>query len=212
MQQSNPFLGTINITTEPILKTEPSIIILNCSEQFIPDSNTATILLPPTSAIMADADGDINTFNQLYFNYLCSPQVREFISVIFQLMIRGMNVFIYVDKTEAMNLNFCSVLLEFFASMYGVVLGNGQQMFTVIPERLGNVANELFLNNLIDVDTLLSRFDIGLCAPEVFCKLNNEKCLTISTDIDVIINTWVNFHRTRFTNPNMIMPISLVRR
>lgn len=214
MRQNNPFTGFLTlIAGEPVLKTQPNMIILNCSEQPIPDSNTATILLPPTSAVMADADGDINAFNAMYYEYLCTPQVREFIDVILQLLVRGVHVFICVDKAEAMNLNFCSVLMEFFVTMYGIVIGTAQQPFTVVPDRLYNVANELYLNNLIDTDTLLNRFDISRCMPEVFCKLNNERCLTVSTNIDDIISTWINFQNSMYTGIiDMIMPISMVRR
>ena len=61
-----------------------------------PNSIKATILLPPTQAIIADADDDIQTFQALYYNYLISDEVTEFISIVLYVLYTGVNVLIYI--------------------------------------------------------------------------------------------------------------------
>lgn len=135
------------VTNEPILEGHPNRV-------------SATILLPPAQAIIADADDDMQTFQTLYYQYLISDEVTEFFSLIFYILHIGVNVLIYIPKEDMKSLDYVGFLLGFFNNNYGLQIGNEQISFAFNPQFEGMIADMLYLNDLIDSKDVLMNFSV----------------------------------------------------
>ena len=132
---------------------------------------SATILLPPTQAIIADADDDIQTFQSLYYQYLISDEVTEFISLIFFVLHTGINIMIYIPKEDVKSLDYVSFLLGFMMNNYGIQIGTESIPFSFNPNYITVISDMLYLNNLIDYADMITSFPVQSMSDMSISKL-----------------------------------------
>lgn len=149
------------VTNEPLLEGHPNRV-------------GATILLPPTQAIIADADDDMMTFQNLYYQYLISDEVTEFITLLFYILNKGVNILMYIPKEDVKSLDYVGFLLAFFMNNYGIQIGTDQAQFSFNPQFEGIVGDMLYLNELIDYDELLMGFNVALLNDATIVKMYNR--------------------------------------
>lgn len=149
------------VTNEPILEGHPNKV-------------AATILLPPTQAIIADADDDIQTFQTMYYQYLISDEVTEFFSLLFYILHIGVNILMYIPKEDVKSLDYVGFLLAFFTNNYGIQVGTDQIPFAFNPQFEGMIADMLYLNDLIDYVDLLMNFSVLTINDGSIMKLYND--------------------------------------
>lgn len=149
------------VTNEPLLEGHPNRV-------------GATILLPPTQAIIADADDDMMTFQNLYYQYLISDEVTEFITLLFYILNKGINILMYIPKEDVKSLDYVGFLLSFFMNNYGIQIGTDQVQFSFNPQFEGIVGDMLYLNELIDYDELLLGFNVALLNDATITKMSTR--------------------------------------
>lgn len=165
------FRGSIEWTSDiNTLITRPEAIVLVLGEynvQLPPmvDHMPASILLPPCEATMLQLDGYLREFEVNYTQYLNSPELREYISILLAGMMEGVRFIIYIGKDE-LELPFFGILLNFFASYYGIVIGDTISIPFSHNYNNPNAINTLMEFNRISPDIYLMFYPLGIPIPE----------------------------------------------
>lgn len=132
------------------------------------DIMTASILLPPYECTALQLDGNLAEFEHLYTQYLNSPDIRRYFSILFVGLLNGYNFLIYLGNDEA-QLPFFGILLNFLNSYYGIIPATiGPNGF--IPFQF-NYNNPHILENLYEFDHItpnfmLTYYPINLTIPD----------------------------------------------
>lgn len=165
------FKGTIEWTSDiNQLVSRPEAIVLVLGEYDIQlppmiDHMPASILLPPCEATMLQLDGYLKEFEMNYAQYLNSPELREYLSIILAGILQGHRFIIYIGKDE-LELPFFGILLNFFVSCYGIVIGNMTNIPFSHNYNNPNAINLLMEYNRITPDVYLMFYPLGIPIPE----------------------------------------------
>lgn len=157
--------GTLQWTNDlGSLTNFPGYTILNLAEldNFPPmlDILPASILLPPYEASMLQLDGMLREFEYQYIQYLESPDVRRWMSMLFKGLLLRKNFIIYIGKDE-MELPFFGVLCNYFATRYGIIIGGPTQSYSHNTNNPA-VIETLFEFGWVDHHTFLMYFPLGV--------------------------------------------------
>lgn len=186
------FKGSIIISSDPKFCFDLSmtgnnkIISLDEDDEIIelsPLNNNnvvkGTILLPPIEAGWKEIDGDEFGYFEVYTNYLSSPQVTEFITVLLATIYSGTNIIVYcpefnqcVDMSEL----YVKVLYRFLENLYGIHIGtNDMDPFQLSPLMIPVYLIEIYGMGIIDPYTFLLEFGSPGDIPDtVYLKLIND--------------------------------------
>lgn len=157
--------GTIYITTDESVVNScintHKIVILG--EQNVENTSfiPASVLLPNYDALEAEANGDMNAFNILYYNHLQSREANEFIGAIIKALIRGINILFFITKDES-EMGYCNFLLNYILQNFGINVGTKTQPFTYNPAYDSTICNTLYYMNTIDCDEYLELYPMNL--------------------------------------------------
>lgn len=161
----------------------------------------ATILLPPTQAIIADADDDMETFQTLYYQYLISDEVTEFISLIFYVLHTGINILLYIPSEDVKSLDYVGFLLSFISNNYGIKIGTDNIPFDFNNNYQSLICDMLYLNDLIDYKDVMMTFPMSIVSSMCIDKLYSEmRPFTRSDDVIFRRNYFINYQNKILRN------------
>lgn len=165
------FRGSINWTSDiNQLASRPDVTVLVLGEYDIQlppmiDYMTASILLPPCEATMLQLDGYLKEFEINYVQYLNSPELREYLSILFTGLLNGNKFVIYIGHDE-LELPFFSIMLNFFASYYGIIVGNMANIQFSHNYNNPNAINVLMEYSRVTPETYLMYYPLNTPIPE----------------------------------------------
>lgn len=108
----------------------------------------ASILLPPYQAVMAEMDGDMGTFYNLYGQHLATKEADSYICLIIAALVRGINILIYIPKDE-FGLTFTSAFMQYLQMVYGITVGTENIPCNYNPEFNAVLCNRLYIHEFI---------------------------------------------------------------
>lgn len=120
----------------------------------------ASLYNPPFEAITANIDGDYNTFQQLYFQYLVTnSDVSEFTIAMIRSLIMGKEIVLYLDRNEY-DLYF-NVLSNYFTSSYSLLIGNPYTGIQggINDNMLQDIVSYLYLTNEMPADIFIRLYN-----------------------------------------------------
>lgn len=155
-------MGTLYIANDfelaqNVLYTGGKIIILDegFEETSPPGIIMASILLPPYQALGQLVDGDMETFANMYTEYLFSPDPDSFISLIVTCLFKGVNIIMYTPDGFG-SLEFFPVLANYILNVYGITIGGPNNPFIFNPAFLSSVLNVIYKYGLITTPEFIS--------------------------------------------------------
>lgn len=165
---NKPILGNLylvdDINVAMASKNMPGTFTISLTEEagyikYIPEAMGGTILLPPYEAMIYLSDGDFNNFRDIYLQYLSlSPEIDLFLSVILRAcLINDSRLIFYVPKEE-LSLGFFSVIAEYIANCFGIVIGTVQNAFYYNPVYDPIVMERIYVNELMNKEELMTYF------------------------------------------------------
>lgn len=77
-------------------------------------------LLPPMDALIAEADGDEQSFDIIYFNHFSEPFVEQFVIALIVFLFKGGHLIMYYPELDT---NIAPKLLQMFWNKYGISIG-----------------------------------------------------------------------------------------
>lgn len=182
--------GFMNITSDPkfcfeFSQNTPNTKIISLDEdnsfmELSPSYNAnvimGSILLPTTEAQWAEIDGDIQSYNSLYYMHLSSEPVAEFINTLIGFVYLGGNIIFYCPDFDASGLDnskYIEFIMNYLESAYGIHLGTTPQDtfrydITCIPMYYIGI----YTMNIIDAITFIREYPIDAMIPdEIYYKI-----------------------------------------
>lgn len=146
-----------NIVTQSIYN-DARIIVLDEQNPFpnYPNVYMASLLVPPYSILEKIIDGDIQTAEAMYIDYLTSHEVNSFIAIILFALYRGENIVLYINSDEV---GFKDMLLRYICNVYGIIIGSEFVKCQYNEAGLMNILISLYMNRLISASVFL--FNLG---------------------------------------------------
>lgn len=90
-----------------------------------------SVLLPPYQALDADINGDINSYNQIYYDYLTRmEQCYDAFATIIVSAYKGVNILLYVENAELSHKKF---LIDYMRARFGIQIGSATTPFGIDP-------------------------------------------------------------------------------
>ena len=185
------------VTNEPLFQNHPNRV-------------AATILLPPTQAIIADADDDMQTFEALYYNYLISDEVTEFISIVLYVLYTGVNVLIYIPSEDVKSLSYVGFLLEFLKNNYGIQVGTDAIPYLLDINYLPMIVDMLYLNELISYKDVIMSFSISMISDMSICKMYADSNPYTRCNTPQEMRQYFTDYQNRIINNNNVFMESVV--
>lgn len=129
------------------------ITIGDVDKQFAMQINAieGDLLLPPYPAIMAECNGDMNSFIHLYTMHLSDLDVLGFVKEIIRGLYLGCNYVFYLPKAQA-GMAYSKVLLEYFRMNFGITVGSPTNNFIYDITYNGVICSLLYSYNYISID------------------------------------------------------------
>lgn len=147
------FTGTLNI----VFDLETALLASQASKvMYIGELNpaipatfiTASILLPPYPAIVAEIDGDVNSYNQIYTQHLLfDKNCYDMLAVMLVALYNGIHITIYIEDPTGDTMH-GKFIFDFLATFYGIIPGSPQTIFAYNPTF--NVRNASILLSYLD--------------------------------------------------------------
>jgi hypothetical protein len=136
-----------------------------------------SILLPPFYAVSAENDGNMEAFQNLYYQHLASKEADCFICVVLAALARGFNILFYVPKDES-ELAFTPALMQYMFNIYGVLVGSENNEFQYNNAFNHIVCTRLYFHDLISYQEYFVahpvNFDIDrLVIPKLIYDMGN---------------------------------------
>lgn len=157
--------GTIYITNDinlclSNLNMCKTIVIADEPDQYnIPGKIGGSLLLPPYEAMEYLIDGDMNSFNREYLNYLqTNYSVDKFVSIIIQALIAGTNIIFLLEDEEELTDQIEVTLLNFFVMQYGIIIGTSSRSFAFDTTYTPFILNKLYAEEDMPKETYLNLF------------------------------------------------------
>ncbi|WP_301204361.1 hypothetical protein [Bacteroides acidifaciens] len=169
----------------------------------------ATILLPPTTAVFREIDGDSQGFIMEYHSWLHNDTVEDFISAIILMMCRGYNVLLYAPSYSEDTI-WVNELLKYFEMTYGLHVGTSAENGFVY-----NPAFDPYNLDMMYFYCCISVMDYLAMIPPyyvnipltIMAKLNNDLA-TFSGGDEPIDQTYNRIRYALSINPNMVPAVS----
>lgn len=112
-------------------------------------ASIGSLLLPPPTASMAEVDGDVQRYINIYREHLYQQNQMEFISALLAGIYKGRNIIIYMTPEE-FQMSFPITLLQFFTDTFGVNIGTETRPFSINPNTTSTILCMMYLNNMIN--------------------------------------------------------------
>lgn len=136
----------------------------------------ASILLPPYESSEADTYGDEEAARNIYIQYLMRPETMKVFATILAALHAGKEICFYIPMDESTAFKFGRTLLEFMASQFGVLVGDGigygfppNPSTNPDPMYESSRLNTMFLYDVIDLNTLAVEYPPGIIPNDMVC-------------------------------------------
>lgn len=141
----------------------------------------APTLLPPIEAITAELEGDYSTAEVIYNEYLKTPEVDIFISVIIAAVLQNISLALIFGQNER-NFWFPKVFLNHLFNMYGISVGTDGMTMGIDGEVMPFIANQaipfdfakIYNMGIIDYQTFMSNHPNMPIHPSCLTKMIQE--------------------------------------
>lgn len=214
--------GTINITNDPelilALSSTHTIICVSGETSHYRDlihaSNAmvASILLPPYEALVADIDGDMETFKNIYFSHLSNGEAFEYLLLIIRAIFDGKHILLFTTKTES-EMSYVPAILEYMYFNFGIMIGTETNSFALDHYKYHIILELLFMHDLLDLNTFIYLYpaDIPIQNQYVVSKAMNILPPHQGTmeEFVLIVNDMKN--RSKVSGSMPIIPVGRVR-
>lgn len=181
----------------------------NLPPQFIP----CPILLPPYEALNAEINGDMQTYVQLYSQYLSSnKECYDTFMTIITALFNDTNMILYVE--EGNNLQHANALMQYMFNVFNIQIGTDQVQYVLNPDIIpvllaliydfidGVMSPEVLLLQIQDFNILVNIPMTYMYAGFLLDKLVKE---TKVKDLNELKAYYDRLHEFRSkTNPYMI--------
>jgi len=132
----------------------------------------AGVLMPPTEMLMDWADGNQQTLNVQYPQYLMTKDCDDFIIALIAAMTK-MNIVLYIPDEEFSI--FGQLLLNHIYYTYGIVVNTPSTQFAVLEQKIPLIISKFFMIDVMDPDVYLSLYPANYMLPDfVINKLAEE--------------------------------------
>lgn len=105
-----------------------------------------TLLMPPYEAISARLEGDMQTYNITYNNYLASDFIIAYLAIFVKLLYSGTNIILYMSKDSYEM--YYKTLYDFILFNFGISIGDEQTPPTFNTNYIPQICNLLYLNDV----------------------------------------------------------------
>lgn len=157
----------------------PGVLCLNMNEgdmtleQEFPDRcQTATILLPPTEALIKEIDGDQEGFINIYNEYLSSEDIMQFITAMIYFLHIGGKILIYTPADLDTDAILTNTLIIYFYTRFGISIGTSEKNgFDYDARYDGVIADLLYQYDRLNVFEYINLSGPFTPSPEVQNKI-----------------------------------------
>ena len=136
-------------------------------------------LLPPYEAIAAEIDGNKPLSEQIYAQYLNSPNVVNTIGSLLAALVGDKNILLYLPRDESMSFDFIQVFANHMQNMFGIIIGSTAKPSELEnnPIKIANIANILYGFDYIPFSMYCEIMPEGCCPSELVCgKMMHSFC------------------------------------
>lgn len=116
-----------------------------------------SVLLPSYEAVSAFLDNQVLLFDNLYTGQLCTRECDEFISLIFFVLSRRINIMLYINKDE-MEMRYPQKLFEHFINCFGYAIGSTLNHVCYNPAFDSVLLYKFYKYDFIDGGTFLKEY------------------------------------------------------
>ncbi|MGL5330506.1 MAG: hypothetical protein ACRDD7_14640 [Peptostreptococcaceae bacterium] len=165
------FKGTLYVTNDinvvqTVMVSNRIIIVGEPDAAFVQSTGAVvgSVLLPPYNAMIARMDNDMNSFSQLYNDYLLQKEPSTFITVILRALYNGTNIVLYCPSDE-----FTLYFEELYKHMiynYGIYIGTISSPFNFDPSFAGKICAMMYFYDLFNVQELFIAYPKGVDIPD----------------------------------------------
>lgn len=163
--------GHIDITdnldfiTDLLMNPIVNTLIINLDEDRHLKGNNVVggaILLPPPEAVMAEIDGDEQSYDIIYNNYFSQPLINQFMMGVINYLYNGGNLVMYFPSLDTSETKTISKLLNMIWMRYGIGIGIvGQAPGAYNEQYIPLWLNKLYEAGTIDGRTFLRMYPIN---------------------------------------------------
>ena len=196
-----------NIPLTPMTK------IISIDEDNVLMENSAiiggTCLLPPVEAKIAEVDGNLPLFEQIYADHLLSPFQHEFIGALISFLYKGGNLIFFLSELGYTNTldKFISLMWQLYGIHIGLIGSNDPRVATTYYDEtcIPLWLNDIYAANVIDAYEFLSKYpiDAQFTNEIILNKLIDEVRPYGAKTINDKINYIVHLHKLLHKNPNV---------
>lgn len=200
----------INLVREILYSNSPDIKIISLDEGCNlpldhPNVLGGVCLLPPMDALIAEADGDEQTFDVIYFNHFTEPFVEQFVIALIIFLYYGGHLIMYHPE---LNSPTGQKLLKMFWNRYGIGIGIvGSTVCTFdgscVPIWLGYL---YMIHSISSYEFLLLYPEDALIPQNIIDELLMDLS-PFGDNYQQKIETFVRLRSRLKTNKNIISPI-----
>lgn len=134
-----------------------------------------SILLPSYNAIEAEFDNNLALFANLYETELFGVVQDKFIVLLLAMLAKKINVILYIERDEYINLHFKEVLVNHINSMYGILIGDETHKFSYNQAYDSMLISKFYFYDYISGMEFIKSYPINLDIPPfVLSKLVSE--------------------------------------
>ncbi len=219
--------GTIFITSDfEKIKSLPvagGVMVISLDEdnrlsEISPNIIEGTCLLPPVEAKIAEVDGDMMRYDEIYLSYLYTQQ--DFMSAIVAFLYKGGNMIIYLPEDYSYTKDkFC----EFIFKIYGIHIGDMENHNYDYDKCFYDLKSIPFWLNMMFKRDIISWLDwtrlMPLDAISMDGVIGGDKvafnkavyCMNpyYDGDISLMYKEFIRFFKVAHINPNAVPAISM---
>lgn len=163
LQGNITITDNVNMVTDLAINPPNGIMIVNLDEFTEFQGNNViggVALLPPPEAIMAQVDGDAQSYEMIYSNYFYNePYIRTFMSAIIGYLHNGGSIIFYYPSLDTNESPTIQTLLNMIYIQYGIGIGIvGVSDCKYNFAYLGFWVSLLYLENIISLKDFIKYF------------------------------------------------------
>lgn len=218
------FLGNMALIYNPnivmdILAGDQAVVVFSFDEdndnpQLDPERNNrivlGTMLLPPVDAMWSLASGDLEKFQQEYYQHLTSPEVSEFIFMIIGMVYKGYKIIFYYPDDSSEVIQYINA---FFLNNLGIHICEPSKQYDLFSYDNGKIpmyACGIYYAGIISPNEFLMIYPIDIPIPNnIYPKLIYD-LHPFGNDMPEQIKMIDSLHKSIYTKRNMSMEIPFI--
>ena len=213
----NLFKGDITITEDTNLALNLSynpsfrvLALMDDAKSVFGEANVyaVPILLPPYVANEAENLGDLQSFWNLYWQHLSTPDAESYFSLIMTGLYKGFNILLYVNPDED-SLSFVNAFLKFVQDYYGLTIGTKDSPCGFDLRYEDIIRLKMFKFGYIPVMDVVTNIHNKITDPYICSIIVNELNLQAEPDVVSQVDQYINTYRAQLIQqqqPKKLIP------